>query len=129
MGSDSDARRTVPYGPGPAAPGLRCIGRTGTPRTMDRMDPSAIVRALADLDGWRHVEDALVRDLEFDSFLSAIAFIDRVAVLAEQADHHPELRNVHRQVEVRLRTHEAGGITSRDIDLARAIDDVVRTEG
>jgi 4a-hydroxytetrahydrobiopterin dehydratase len=94
---------------------------------MDLLDDDAVGRALVGLDGWRRDGDALVRDLTFDSFLAAIAFIGRVAALAEGADHHPELRNVHRHVTVRLSTHEAGGITRRDVELARGIDGVVGT--
>lgn len=70
-----------------------------------------------------------MRELTFVSFMAAIAFIGRVAELAEAADHHPELRNVHRHVGVRLSTHEVGGITSRDVDMAHAIDGIVRAEG
>jgi 4a-hydroxytetrahydrobiopterin dehydratase len=96
---------------------------------MDLLDDDAVSRALVDLSGWGRDGDHLVRRLTFDSFLEAIAFIGRVAVLAEEADHHPELRNIHRDVDVRLSTHAVGGITARDVDLARAIDAVVRGEG
>lgn len=97
----------------------------GTPFPMDILDIDTIDRALADLDGWRREGDAIMRDLRFPSFMDAIRFIDRVAVVAEEADHHPELTNVYWNVGVRLTTHDAGGVTTRDIDLARAIDAVV----
>ena len=97
----------------------------GTPFPMDILDTDTIDRALADLDGWRREGDAIMRDLRFPSFMDAIRFIDRVAVVAEEADHHPELTNVYWNVGVRLTTHDAGGVTTRDIDLARAIDAVV----
>jgi 4a-hydroxytetrahydrobiopterin dehydratase len=96
---------------------------------MDPLDRAALGGALAGLEGWREDSGALVRELTFVSFMAAIAFIGRVAELAEAADHHPELRNVHRHVVVRLSTHEAGGITSRDVDMAHAIDGIVRAEG
>ena len=92
---------------------------------MELLDDTAIAAALADLDGWERDGDALVRALRFPSFLDAIAFIVRVADVAEAADHHPELTNVYWNVSVRLTTHDAGGITARDVDLARAIDGVV----
>lgn len=92
---------------------------------MGLLDDAAIERALHDLAGWRREGDALCRDLRFPSFMDAIRFIDRVAVLAEEADHHPELTNVYWNVGVRLTTHDAGGITARDVALARAIDGVV----
>jgi 4a-hydroxytetrahydrobiopterin dehydratase len=85
-------------------------------------------RALADLPDWRREGDAILRDLRFPSFMDAIRFIDRVAVVAEEADHHPELTNVYWNVGVRLTTHDAGGVTERDLALARAIDAVVDPE-
>jgi 4a-hydroxytetrahydrobiopterin dehydratase len=95
---------------------------------METLDHAAIDRALKDLDGWRREGDAIVRDLRFPSFMDAIGFIDRVAVVADAADHHPELTNVYWNVGVRLTTHDAGGVTERDIALARAIDAVVVPE-
>ena len=92
---------------------------------MDLLDDATIERALADLDGWERDGDALMRTLRFPSFLDAIAFIVRVADVAEAADHHPELTNVYWNVIIRLTTHDAGGVTDRDVDLARAIDAVV----
>ena len=92
---------------------------------MDILDTATIDRALAELDGWRREGDAILRDLRFPSFMDAIRFIDRVAVVAEEADHHPELTNVYWNVGIRLTTHDAGGVTMRDLDLARAIDAVV----
>ncbi len=95
---------------------------------MDIIDDDTIDRALADLPGWRREGDAVLRDLRFASFMDAIRFIDRVAVVAEEADHHPELTNVYWNVGVRLTTHDAGGVTERDLALARAIDAVVDPE-
>jgi 4a-hydroxytetrahydrobiopterin dehydratase len=92
---------------------------------MDILDDDTITAGLGSLPDWRRDGDAIMRDLRFPSFMDAIRFIDRVAVLAEDADHHPELTNVYWNVGVRLTTHDAGGITRRDLDLARAIDAVV----
>ncbi|WP_211262555.1 4a-hydroxytetrahydrobiopterin dehydratase [Nitriliruptor alkaliphilus] len=92
---------------------------------METLEPAAVDRALATLDGWQRDGDTLVRELRFDGFRDAIAFINRVADLADAADHHPELTNVYARVVVRLTTHDAGGITSKDVDLARAVDEVV----
>jgi 4a-hydroxytetrahydrobiopterin dehydratase len=92
---------------------------------MDILDDDTIAAALGALPDWRRDGDAIVRDLRFPSFMDAIRFIDRVAVLAEDADHHPELTNVYWNVGVRLTSHDAGGITRRDLDLAEAIDAVV----
>lgn len=92
---------------------------------MALAEDATVERALATLDGWSRDGDALVRELEFPGFRAAIDFIVRVADLAEAADHHPELSNVYSRVTVRLTSHDAGGITDRDLDLARAIDGVV----
>jgi 4a-hydroxytetrahydrobiopterin dehydratase len=95
---------------------------------MDILDADTIDRALQQLDGWSRDGDAIVRDLRFPSFMEAIRFIDRVAVVAEEADHHPELTNVYWNVGVRLTTHDAGGVTARDLALARAIDGVIEAD-
>lgn len=92
---------------------------------MDTLTPDQIRSALADLDGWEPTDGAIRRELRFDSFRDAIAFITRVAELAEDADHHPEITNVYDRVTLELSTHSAGGVTQKDLDLARAIDGVV----
>ena len=80
--------------------------------------------ALAELTGWKMTEgrDALTRSLKFADFSSAFAFMTRVALAAEKLDHHPEWSNVWNRVEITLSTHDAGGLTQRDIDLAKIID-------
>ncbi len=88
-------------------------------------DDERLRTQLAELDGWRLDGDAIVRDLDFDGFRAAIAFIDRVADEADAANHHPELTNVYSKVTVRLSSHDVGGVTDRDLDLARRIDAVV----
>ena len=105
--------------------GSHLTPQAGTSLGMEILDPGTIDRALTELDGWRREGDAILRDLRFPSFMDAIRFIDRVAVVAEEADHHPELTNVYWNVGIRLTTHDAGGVTTRDLDLARAIDAVV----
>ncbi len=92
---------------------------------MSRLDGHAVDEALAELGDWERDGDAIVRELHFETFRDAIAFIVRVADVAEAADHHPELTNVYANVEVRLTSHDVGGVTDRDVSLARAIDEVV----
>ena len=79
------------------------------------------------LPHWRHdpERDALVRSLRFKDFNEAFGFMSRVALLAEKADHHPEWSNVYNRVEILLTTHDAGGLSKRDVALAKAIDDLV----
>jgi len=85
----------------------------------------AVDRGLTALDGWARDGDAIVRRLRFPDFRAAIDFIGRVADVADAADHHPDLFNSYRRVEVRLTSHDAGGVTQRDLDLAAAVDGVV----
>jgi 4a-hydroxytetrahydrobiopterin dehydratase len=75
---------------------------------------------------WRKDGMTLVRDFEFANFNDAVAFVNRVAVDADKADHHPDiLIHGYRKVQIRLTTHTEGGVTMRDIELASAIDTLV----
>ena len=80
--------------------------------------------ALAGLAGWSDVagRDAIARTFTFRDFSEAFGFMTRVALVAEKHDHHPEWRNVYRAVEVVLSTHDAGGVTEKDIALAKAMN-------
>ena len=75
-------------------------------------------------DGWARSADgqALERTYRFKNFAEAFAFLTRVAAHAEAVDHHPEFTSVWNRVDFRLTSHDAGGVTDRDVDLARAID-------
>ncbi len=74
--------------------------------------------------GWERDGDEIVRTFEFDSYLDGVGFAAGAAGLAEEAWHHPELTLTWGEVEVRLTTHDAGGITGKDIDLAERFDDI-----
>jgi 4a-hydroxytetrahydrobiopterin dehydratase len=89
---------------------------------IPKLVDAEIELALTELPGWNRDGEAIVRHYKFADFTHAFAFMTRVALLAEKADHHPEWSNVYNRVEVRLTTHDAGGLTQRDIDLAKAID-------
>ena len=80
--------------------------------------------ALAALPQWRLRDDklAIVREFKFADFGAAFAFMTRVALIAEKADHHPEWSNVYNRLEITLTTHDAGGLSQRDIAMAGAID-------
>jgi len=80
--------------------------------------------ALAKLPGWSEVtgRDAIARKFVFKDFNAAFGFMTRAALVAEKMDHHPEWFNVYKTVEVTLATHDAGGVTERDIELATAMD-------
>ena len=90
----------------------------------EKLDPAARAALSATLPGWaaRQDRDAIHRSLRFRDFSEAFAFMTRVALLAEKHDHHPEWSNVWNRVEITLTTHDAGGLSDRDVALARAID-------
>lgn len=77
---------------------------------------------VAGLAGWDLKGETITKRFEFPGFLDSIAFVTRVAVLAEMADHHPDIDIRWNKVTLALTTHEAGGLTDRDVDLASAID-------
>ena len=88
-----------------------------TPRLAD----DAVRAALAELDGWDVDQGKLHRKFVFRDFREAFGFMATCATIAEAMNHHPEWCNVWREVEVWLTTHDAGGITQKDVDLARAM--------
>jgi 4a-hydroxytetrahydrobiopterin dehydratase len=87
--------------------------------------------ALVELNGWRYDEtdSIIVRDLKFKDFSAAFGFMARVALAAEKAGHHPEWNNVYNRVTIALSTHDAGGVTEKDISLARTIDAIAEAAG
>jgi 4a-hydroxytetrahydrobiopterin dehydratase len=90
----------------------------------EKLTGNARANALAKLDGWSEVKgrDAITRQFMFKDFNEAFGFMARAALIAEKLDHHPEWFNVYNKVEVTLATHDAGGVTERDIKLAEAMD-------
>ncbi len=90
----------------------------------DRLTGAARTDALAGLPDWQETEgrDAIVRAYQFPDFNQAMAFMVRVALKAEQMNHHPEWFNVYNRVEVTLATHDAGGVTELDVTLAKFMD-------
>ncbi len=90
----------------------------------ERLTDADVRAALTDLSSWDLVDGKLQRELRFADFAEALAFLVRVGIEAEKRNHHPELTNVYSRVTVQLTTHDAGGITEKDLDLARAIDGI-----
>lgn len=86
------------------------------------LDQAAIDAWVASNPGWELDDQAIVKSLTFADFATAFAFMTRIAIIAERMDHHPEWSNVYNRVDVRLTTHDAGGITELDLALAAAID-------
>ena len=91
---------------------------------MKKLTPADRTTALKKLRKWNSVasRDAITRKFEFANFNEAFGFMTRVALLADKMDHHPEWFNVYNKVEVTLSTHDAGGVTQNDIDMATALD-------
>ena len=77
---------------------------------------------LASLAGWSFENDGIQKTFTFKDFTQAFGFMTQVAILAEKADHHPEWSNVYHTVNIRLSTHDAGGLTDNDFDLAEQIE-------
>lgn len=90
----------------------------------DTLDTAARESALGGLQAWIYDPgtDAISRDFKFKDFSEAFGFMTRVALAAQQADHHPDWTNSYNRVSITLSTHSAGGLTDKDIDLATAID-------
>jgi len=84
--------------------------------------PDALAAALADLPGWAGDSDGIRREFRFGSYEAGVAFAVRVALHAQRVDHHPDLLIGWCRVEVRYVTHDAGGVTARDLEGARAVD-------
>ena len=91
----------------------------------EKLSEGELNGALEALEGWSRAEgrDAIQKSYKFKDFNEAFAFMTKVAKKAEQMDHHPEWFNVYATVDVTLSTHDAGGVTELDIELARFMDD------
>jgi 4a-hydroxytetrahydrobiopterin dehydratase len=91
-----------------------------------KLDGARRAQALDELKGWSEVagRDAIAKSYKFADFNAAFAFMTRVALAAEKADHHPEWFNVYNRVDITLSTHDAGGLSEHDVALAKFIDSV-----
>jgi 4a-hydroxytetrahydrobiopterin dehydratase len=88
------------------------------------LSDEAIQSELSALDGWALKGGKLHREFRFDGFVDAFGFMTRVAIVAEKMDHHPEWSNVYNRVDVSLTTHDAGGLTRLDFELAGKMDSI-----
>ncbi|MBD2576823.1 4a-hydroxytetrahydrobiopterin dehydratase [Oscillatoria sp. FACHB-1406] len=89
---------------------------------IKKLSHEEILNAIASLKDWSLVEGKLHKEFKFKNFVEAFGFMTQVAILAEKMDHHPEWFNVYNKVAIDLTTHDAGGISQRDLKLAREID-------
>lgn len=90
----------------------------------EKLGAQAVAEAMAGLEGWTVAEDGLSigRTFTFKNFSEAFAFMTRSALAAEKLDHHPEWSNVYKTVVVKLKTHDAGGLTALDFELAKRMN-------
>jgi 4a-hydroxytetrahydrobiopterin dehydratase len=97
----------------------------------ERLSAEARRSALKELPGWSDVpgREAIARTFVFKDFNEAFGFMSRAALVAEKNDHHPEWSNVYKTVEVVLATHDAGGVTALDIELAKAMNAIAKQLG
>jgi len=91
---------------------------------MAKLQGDDLEKALANLPNWVRIDDrvGIARRFKFSNFVQAFGFMSQVALLAEKQNHHPEWSNVYSEVDVFLTTHDEGGLSQKDIDLALAID-------
>ena len=97
----------------------------------ERLSVEARKSALRGLPGWSEVtgREAIAKTFTFKDFNEAFGFMTRAALVAEKRDHHPEWRNVYKTVDVVLSTHDAGGITALDVEMATAMNAIARQLG
>jgi len=88
---------------------------------MDTLSQEQVAAALADLDGWGFQDEAFVRTFRFADFVHAVDFVEQLAEIAEDHKHHPDIDIRYNKVTLRLSSHDAGGVTGRDVELAQAL--------
>ena len=92
---------------------------------MIKLTEIEIQNALIPLEGWKMEKDGIVKSFVFENFKEAMASMVKIGEVAEEMNHHPEWFNVYSKLNIRLSTHDKGGITQLDIDLAKAIEEIV----
>lgn len=97
---------------------------------MTKLSDQEIQQHLQQLDNsWTHKGDFIQREIMFRDFVEAFSFMTSVAFIAEKHGHHPDWNNVYNKVNISLNTHDAGGVTEKDFQLAKAIDGILKNKG
>ncbi|KIA87484.1 4a-hydroxytetrahydrobiopterin dehydratase [Flavobacterium sp. AED] len=91
---------------------------------MKTYSEETIQPELKELKDWQFINNGIEKKFSFLNFTQALGFIVQVGVMAEKRNHHPELFNVYNKVTIRLTTHDANGVTDKDVDLAKAIEQI-----
>ncbi|MGW9685933.1 4a-hydroxytetrahydrobiopterin dehydratase [Flagellimonas sp. 2504JD1-5] len=92
---------------------------------MKKLTPAEIESLLKNLDGWIYENGSICKSFKFKDFKQAFSIMTRIAFEAEQQNHHPNWENVYNQLTIKLNTHDVGGITQNDFDLATSIEEIV----
>lgn len=95
---------------------------------MKKLTEQEINDKLSSLEGWSYNDNSIQTSFEFENFKEAFTLMTRIAFEAEAQNHHPDWRNVFNQLEISLSTHDAGGVTEKDFELAQAIEAIVNAE-
>ena len=95
---------------------------------MEKLTEQEINDKLENLDGWEYSENAIHTSFEFENFKEAFTLMTRIAFEAEAQQHHPDWSNVYNQLEIKLYTQDAGGVTEKDFKMAKAIEGIVNAE-
>jgi len=93
--------------------------------TMSKLSEETIAEKLKSLEGWEYTDNCLATTFEFKNFKEAFTLMTRIAFECEEMQHHPDWTNVYNQLEIRLNTHDAGGVTEKDFQLAEIIENLV----
>ena len=92
---------------------------------MQKLNLTQIKKDLNDLPGWDFTNESIHKDLSFDSYLDGIAFVSQLAIKAEEHNHHPDLTVGWCKVDVTFTTHDAGGVTANDINMAKEVEQIL----
>ena len=95
---------------------------------MKKLTEQEINDKLENMEGWEYAENAIHTSFEFENFKEAFTLMTRIAFEAEAQQHHPDWSNVYNQLEIKLSTHDAGGVTEKDFKMAKAIEGIVNAE-
>lgn len=95
---------------------------------MKKLNEQEINDKLESLEGWSYVDNAIQTSFEFENFKEAFTLMSRIAFEAEALNHHPNWTNVYNHLEITLSTHDAGGVTEKDFQLAKAIEAIINAE-
>ncbi|MBO0323943.1 4a-hydroxytetrahydrobiopterin dehydratase [Muricauda sp. CAU 1633] len=94
---------------------------------MEKLSSAQIEESLKNLSGWSLEDDMIVKSFKFKNFKEAFSMMTRIAFECEQQNHHPNWENVYNNLTIKLNTHDAGGVTQKDIDLAKTIESIINS--